>query len=87
MRCDHSCDGVGGGAADTDTMDSVDGGGDGEGSVRRRLTAAAAFQREGDMLRGLEAATDQATDQATAASPNTGTRCLCIEVQNTHRSE
>ena len=78
---------MGGGAADTDTLDSVDGGGDGEGSVRRRLKAAAAFQREGDMLRGLEAATDQATDQATAASPNTGTRCLCIEVQNTHRSE
>ena len=78
---------MGEGAADTDTMDSVDGGGDGEGSVRRRLKAAAAFQREGEMLRGLEAATDQATDQATAASPNTGTRCLCIEVQNTHRSE
>ena len=78
---------MGGGAADTDTLDSVDGGGDGEGSVRRRLTAAAAFQREGEMLRGFEAVTDQATDQATAASPNTGTRCLCIEVQNTHRSE
>ena len=79
---------MGEGAADTDTLDSVDGGGDGEGSVRRRLTAAAAFQREGDMLRGLEAATESpATDQATAASPNTGTRCLCIEVQNTHRSE
>ena len=77
---------VGGGAADTDTLDSVDGGGDGEGSVRRRLTAAAAFQREGEMLRGLEAATDQATDQATAASPNTGTRSK-IKDQSTHQSD
>ena len=32
-------------AAETDTPDSGDGGGDGEGSVRRRLTVAAAFQR------------------------------------------
>ena len=40
---------MGGGAADTDTLDSVDGGGDGEGSVRRMLKAAAAFQREGEM--------------------------------------
>ena len=31
---------------DTDTPDS----GDGEGSVRRRLTAAATFQREEEML-------------------------------------
>ena len=68
---------MGEGAADTDTLDSVDGGGDGEGSVRRRLKAAAAFQREGEMLRGLEAV----TDQATAASPNTGTSCLRIKIK------
>ena len=71
---------MGGGAADTDTLDS----GDGEGSVRGRLKAAAAFQREGEMLRGFEAV----TDQARAASPNTGTSCLlCIKDQSTHQSE
>ena len=74
---------MGGGAADTDTLDSVDGGGDVEGSVQRRLKAAAAFQREGEMLRGFEAV----TDQATAASPNTGTSCLRIKDQSTHQSE
>ena len=69
---------MGGGAADTDTLDS----GDGEGSVRGRLKAAAAFQREGEMLRGFEAV----TDQATAASPNTGTSCLRINDQRSKYS-
>ena len=45
--------------------------------MRRRLKAAAAFQREGEMLRGFEAV----TDQATAASPNTGTSCLRIKIK------
>ena len=46
VRRDNSCDGAGCWETDTDTPDS----GDGEGSVRRRLTSAAAFQREEEML-------------------------------------
>ena len=45
--------------------------------MRRRLKAAAAFQREGEMLRGFEAV----TDQTTAASPNIGTSCLRIKIK------
>ena len=45
-RRDNSSDGAGGWATDTDTPDS----GDGEGSVRRRMMSAAAFQREEEML-------------------------------------
>ena len=84
-RRDQSRDGARGGVVDTNNPDS----GEGEGTVRRRLTAAAAFQREeGETVKRLEAVTESpASDQATAASPNTGTSCLRIKDQSTHQSE